>query len=107
MKGVKKVYDRMGLMEITTERQKSNGTIVYWDFKSSRSYIFRKKSPPRVQYYSNAMKRMNSYPLSKSSKDIRISINNQMLNAIPKIIDDRDQELEVLIKNVIKLGSLI
>lgn len=77
------IYEKMGLVNITTEREANNGTLKFYDEISQSNFIFRKYSNPRIEYVSEKTNTIQSYDLFRD-EDIT-SISEKMVKAIPYI----------------------
>jgi len=80
---VKKIYSKMGLIEITTKRERSNGTIKFYDETSQSNYIFRESSAPRVEYMSEKTGSLQSYALIRDQFTANMAAD--MMLVIPTI----------------------
>jgi hypothetical protein len=79
---IEQLYKKLGLVEVTTPRQKRNGTVVFFDDQSNRNYIFREYSDPRVEYVSSKTRTLQSYRLFELGE----SLKDDMRTAIPFIV---------------------
>jgi transposase len=79
----KKIYKKMGLIDVTTNREKSNGTIKFFDETSQSNYIFRENSAPRLEYLSEKTGTIQSYSLIKDRFSDNMASN--MMMVIPTI----------------------
>jgi hypothetical protein len=77
------IYEKMGLINISSERESLNGTLKFYDEISQCNFIFRKWSNPRVEYVSEKTNTIQSYDLFRD-EDIT-SISEKMVTAIPYI----------------------
>ena len=77
------IYEKMGLINITTERESENGTLKFYDEISQCNFIFRKWSNPRVEYISEKTNTNQSYDLFRD--ETVTSMSEKMVTAIPYI----------------------
>lgn len=85
-----KLYEKMGLIDVTTDRQEENGTLSFYDEVSQSNYVFRKFSPPRIEYISEKTNTLQSYALTKNYEGSVFEpqdIADDMLNCLPKIVN--------------------
>jgi len=83
------LFKKMGLVETSTNVQIDHGTYKFHDKIGNCNYIFRIFSNPRVEYYSDKTRSIQSYALFKSKNNWASDnkVANDMRDAIPYIVN--------------------
>jgi hypothetical protein len=80
------LYEKMGLVEVTSMTEENNGTVKFFDETSQSNYIFRKYSAPRVEYISDKTNTIQSYALIETH-NCSETLAEDMLKVLPKIVN--------------------
>jgi hypothetical protein len=86
-KQMKSIYEKIGLIDISSKTERKNGTVKFFDETSQRNYIFRENSAPRVEYLSDKTKTIQSYALISTRYTENIEEN--MLMVLPTVTNNQ------------------
>jgi hypothetical protein len=81
---IEKIYKKMGLVEVSTKEQVSNGTRSFFDTDANCNFVFRQFSAPRVEYFSPKTNSVQSYKMFEPNG---ANVREDMQEAIPYIVN--------------------
>jgi hypothetical protein len=97
-----KTFSKIGLVDVTTKRQKNNGTLVFFDDVANCNYIFRQRSSPRVEYRSTKTNTIQTYKMFDSDG---YDIKDDMNKAIPYILNRKIRGVKEKTTVVLRMAS--
>lgn len=99
---IETTYKKIGLVEVTTPIQRSNGTRAFFDRTANCNFIFRQFSSPRIEYFSEVTNSVQSYKMFDPSGK---NINEDMKEAIPYIVNRKMRGMKERTESALKIVS--
>jgi hypothetical protein len=99
---IETLYKKMGLVEVTNSKQRKNGTRVFFDSIANCNFIFRQFSSPRVEYFSNTTRSIQSYRMFEPTG---MTITEDMNEAIPYIVNRKVKGVQERAQSAFRIAS--
>jgi hypothetical protein len=96
------IYKKMGLVEVTNSNHRKNGTRVFFDSVANCNFIFRQFSSPRVEYFSETTRSIQSYRMFEPTG---MTIVDDMKEAIPYIVNRKVKGVQERAHSAIRIAS--